>query len=1174
MQAKKLSGLIKMKNGIIFFNWHLNCSRQNSVLKYFAFTILFFFGCAEKNSKPGNLISTTPKTRLAKGYLIPKDSLALPEIKIIPPPKIVRAGVPKTVTINPEFIEIKNPEAVLAPSPVICKPGYNSFTAAKIQQAKPEITVALLPEVIPAKIPSSKEINPENITTFGLEQGLKNLNIHDVKTDKFGNMWMASGFGGICKYDGKNFSHYTELQGLLSNNTNTIYIDSEENLWFGTYSGAVKYDGTHFTNYTVKSGLAGNNAFGIAEDKKGNMWFGTFNGLSMLDKKKQTFTTFTTENGLPDNGIWAIKPDRYGNIWVATIKGGLSVITISDSTNVTAYTFNNYSRQEGLPANYVTGFFEDASFNMWASTLNGVCKMETVNEKTKPIVHITNYTKKNGFINSPANCITGDADGNIWIGTETGITIMENNKGTGIFRVKYLQEKDGLPSRNILSIFNDRYNNVWIGAELAGISKYSGNTFTSYQKTDGLSSNTIAAVIEDRNGAIWLGTFDKGLIKYQPFANGKPAQFSYYTTKEGLNSDLIRSLFLDHDGNIWIGSLSDGITKFTQDDNGGTFNYYTIEKGPPGMFVSSIMEDKQGNLWFARLGSLNLNNGGVFKLVKDSLTIFRKAQGLPDNDTWSVAQDKFGNFWFGSWGKGLTKYIPGGIAEKGTVIQYNQTNGLLDDKVRPILADSKGNVWVGGKQGLGLTKFTSSPSGLADSITYLTTADGLSNNSVASILEDKENQLWFGNYYGLSKLSVNNKNAGQVSFTNFTAENGFQGKSATTNGILQSKDGLIWLATYNRLLSFLPQKITADTSMVNLQLTDVYLFNEKIFWKKDSSYNLKNGAQVAGFKYDSLSKWFNIPQNLSLAYFTNAVNFQFAGIYTNKLGGITYQWMLQGLEKDWNLPTYQSEIYYNNLSPGNYTFLLRAKNGEGGWTVPLAYNFKIRTPWWYSWWAFLIYALLAAGIIYFFIYYRVRQGVLKIKELEKIRTKISSDLHDDVGTILSGLAMQSQILAISAKDKTKEQLNEISSMSRDAMEHMRDTVWAMDSRKDKFENLIDRMRAFAEKNLAMKNITHEFILNQIDTKKFIDPEKRQNIYLVFKEAITNIIKHSDGRHVTIQFTENKNSLLLLVHDNGNEKTTASSDGLGLSNMKMRAAKIGGTLKAGYNNGYQIILTIN
>jgi signal transduction histidine kinase len=198
--------------------------------------------------------------------------------------------------------------------------------------------------------------------------------------------------------------------------------------------------------------------------------------------------------------------------------------------------------------------------------------------------------------------------------------------------------------------------------------------------------------------------------------------------------------------------------------------------------------------------------------------------------------------------------------------------------------------------------------------------------------------------------------------------------------------------------------------------------------------------------------------------------------------------------------------------------------------------------------------------------HRVKSKLEKFKELEALRINISSNLYDDVGTILSGLAMQSQMLAITSHKDQKASLPEISDMSHDAMERMRDTVWAIDSRKDKYENLIDRMRAFAEKNLNLKNNKHTFSIDAEDPKTFISPEIRQNIYLIFKEAITNICKHSDAKNVNIQVKQNKNHLYVMVHDNGTEKESTNSNGTGIYNMNMRAKKIRAELVIAYDYG--------
>lgn len=227
--------------------------------------------------------------------------------------------------------------------------------------------------------------------------------------------------------------------------------------------------------------------------------------------------------------------------------------------------------------------------------------------------------------------------------------------------------------------------------------------------------------------------------------------------------------------------------------------------------------------------------------------------------------------------------------------------------------------------------------------------------------------------------------------------------------------------------------------------------------------------------------------------------------------------------------------------------------------------------------------LILSGIFFVFgliitIFYiknlRRKNKLRLIQQQETFRNQVSSDLHDDVGTILSGLAMQAEMVSITSTNaEEKKSLAEISLMSREAMETMRDIVWAIDSRQDKYENLIGKMRDFAEKNLHLKHIKHSFKIEAEDTKKFIAPEKRQNIYLIFKEAITNISKHSDARDVAILFREEPNKIYLLIHDDGSTDTIKATNGLGLKNMRMRAKAINGLCEITFDNGFKVELTV-
>ena len=217
-----------------------------------------------------------------------------------------------------------------------------------------------------------------------------------------------------------------------------------------------------------------------------------------------------------------------------------------------------------------------------------------------------------------------------------------------------------------------------------------------------------------------------------------------------------------------------------------------------------------------------------------------------------------------------------------------------------------------------------------------------------------------------------------------------------------------------------------------------------------------------------------------------------------------------------------------------------------------------------------LFGLVGLGYLYF-----VQQNKRKQRmQREVFRSKLSSDLHDDVGTILTGLAMQTELLSNFVPDKIKPNIENIASMSRDAMGKMRDTVWAIDSRKDTIDDLVYRMIDFAEENLLTKDIQLKFNTNLNEKDVKIEPVIRQNVYLIFKEAITNILKHSNASLVNVDLISSKSHLELTIHDNGIfEENKIKTSGTGTSNMKMRTEDLGGEYQLSKSDGFKIEISI-
>jgi len=445
---------------------------------------------------------------------------------------------------------------------------------------------------------------------------------------------------------------------------------------------------------------------------------------------------------------------------------------------------------------------------------------------------------------------------------------------------------------------------------------------------------------------------------------------------------------------------------------------------------------------------------------------------------------------------------------------------------------------------------------------------GLASNSISSLLEDFNGDIWVGTSLGISKMiNINKGNQIEKKFINYSPTDGLSG-GAYHGSLFQSSDSTIYGSSPSYSFAFKPKDLMKNFPKPVIQLNRILLFGELIPWHIEGPILLNDDIKIEDYTFDSLSNWNNLPQNLSLRHSNNFISFDFTGVNVNQPNRIQYAYMLEGVDDRWTEST-QTLADFNRLGPGNYTFKVKAKHEQGEYGEIYNYPFQIRPPWYQTKLAFIVYGLLTLALVYSFIKDRIRRVVEKIKLMEEIRRKISADLHDDVGSILTGIAMQAEYLAIKQPDDIEPEMDQLSNRSREAMDKMRDIVWAMDARKDKIINLVDKMRYFAELSFEHSNFNFDLQTKLKDKDAFIHPLVRQQVYLIFKEAVTNILKHSNGDKVEISLQEDNEKLFLLIKDNGAIKAMAKSEGAGLSNMKERVNQIKGELKIDRKNGFLI-----
>lgn len=826
------------------------------------------------------------------------------------------------------------------------------------------------------------------VTGYNAEQGLYSTVISILK-DASGNLWFATGGGGVVRYDGKTSTSYTNINGLANNSVFSILEDKNGDLWFGTYGGGVsRYDGRTFKTYTTAQGLAGDIIYCIIQDRKGNLWLGSEGGgVSRYDGK--TFTTYTTRDGLSNNTIRSILEDKEGNLWFGTNGGGVCKFD--------GRSFSNYTNANGLANNSVLTIKQDRKGNIWFGTYGG--GVSCYNGKS-----FVSFSDSQGIGGKTVWSIFEDKQGDIWIGTKGGGLTRYDGK-----RLYRFTKSEGLVNNSVMCIAEDNDGCLWLGTYGGGVTRYDGSAFTTFTTAQGMGCDNVSCVTEDKRGNLWLGTYDGGAIRYDG------STFTSYTHAQGMASNIVFDIRTDRKNNLWFSTNDSGICKY----DGKTLTRYTTAQGLGHNTSWVIFEDKKGNLWFGTDG------GGVSRYDGETMITYTTSQGLANNTVYCILQDSTGNLWFGTGGGGVSCF------NGETFTNYGTAQGLGSNFIRAIALDRCGNIWCGSDGG-GISRFD------GRSFSTYTTSQGLSNNSIFSIVEDDNGNLWFGTNEGICGLTgfkcLNadpakdsggsckpyNRLTNLMIFENYAPvfetynfRNGYPVKDVNT--LFRDSKGIIWIGSSDKLVRFDYSAIRRNHTPPKIFINTIKVGDEKICWtdllrknvKNDSTADVNDEVGLYGsvlteakrenlirkfgsVQFDSVTPFYHLPVHLCLPYRLNKLSFDFAAVEPAKPYLVNYQYKLVGYDNDWNPVTTKTTATFGNIHEGTYTFLLKALSPDGVWTEPLAYTFKVLPPVYRTWWAYAFYILSVTCLIYLLFRWRIaalRREKDSLEEIVRERTK-------------------------------------------------------------------------------------------------------------------------------------------------------------------------------------------
>jgi signal transduction histidine kinase len=407
------------------------------------------------------------------------------------------------------------------------------------------------------------------------------------------------------------------------------------------------------------------------------------------------------------------------------------------------------------------------------------------------------------------------------------------------------------------------------------------------------------------------------------------------------------------------------------------------------------------------------------------------------------------------------------------------------------------------------------------------------------MLQDDNGFYWISSDRGINKLDPRS-----FKVKNYTTADGLQSNEFNSNAALKTSSGDFYFGGVNGFNVFRPLALREDKTPPTLVL-ESYAIHDKKFPARPS---------------------------VALAHDENYLSFTFAALEFSAPDKIKYRYRLEGFENEWNDAGNKREATYTNLDPGNYTFQVKAANPDGYWTEPgVSLAITIDPPFWKTWWFTTFMVIVTASLMYAFHRYRLYQSL----KVERLRNKIASDLHDEVGSSLTRISIYSDLLQNEkAMGESQGYLKNINALSREVVSTMSDIVWSIDNRSDTMGALVMRMKDYATEVLQSKNIELEF---KTDLKENVplDPAQKQNIYLIFKEALNNIVKHAAATRVSVMLSNSDGEFSLQIRDNGKGCTAnISSKGHGLRNMQRRAQAIGGEFYFKNTDGTTVLVKRN
>lgn len=940
-------------------------------------------------------------------------------------------------------------------------------------------------------------------------------------------------------------------EGLPQNSVTAIAQTADGFLWVGTRGGLARFDGLRFTvvederlAHVKESPI---NALCVTRD--GSLWIASEGGgLTRLHEGQ--CERFRKTEGLADNQVQCLLEGSNGSLWI----GGETGLTRWREGR-----FTTFSSRDQLHNNSIKALCEDEKGIIRIATVTGLVSIDADGNASTNNFGI-------GPVGGILKAVCADRQGRLWVGALDGVLCLTDGKRGSYAANKTLPEKittaihedrfgqlwigtyGGLTRRQdgiltewwlnktgisdvVNTIFEDQEQNLWVGGH-DGLYRLNPTRFVTLTTQDGLSYNNVTSVCEDRNGVMWFGTWGGGVNRWQ---NG---QFTAITETNGLSHDTVLSLWPGRDGRLLVGlDFLGGLDWLTPDLQNDFPRTNKLIPAP----IRVIYEDRNDTVWVGTTRGLNALRAG-------RIETYTTTNGLGGSNVTAICESRSGRLWLGT-EAGLS------FSTNRDFSHFEPSRILPSVYVNALFEDAATNLWVG-TRGRGLSRINGSK------VTNYTTRDGLFTDEIYEVLEDDLGYFWMTSRRGIFRVSrsqFDDFDAGRSTHLNCTVFGREDGLATVQcSGIAKpagwkSPDGRLWFATIRGVVMVEP-RIRLNDQLPTVAVEEVVVDQQAL----RPNYQLSSD-----------------PEPLVIPPGSNGrMEIHYTALSLQSPEKNRFKYRLADFDLEWIEAGHQRIAYYNNVPPGRYRFEVMACNNDGVWSKQAAHLLLRIEPhfWQTSWFRAAMVALPIAIVI---LIYRAR--VERLRELENLRIRIAADLHDDVGSRLTKMAMMTELAdrEMATHSPGKSHILNISRTVRDITRAMDEIVWTINPRNDTVENLASYIFHYAQEYFQNTGVRCRLDLPPDLPDEKMSTEERHNLFMAVKEALNNILKHAAATEVQIALKIVDKTMTIVISDNGRgyHALTPDPTGDGLLNMRRRLEKIGGKFEIARHAGGGTLVTM-